>query len=136
MKYIFLFILSFFLGAQGVLAQTNIEVEASTEPRYNFVIILISLIFLYSLSSLAVKKKYITIVDHRKIWNIFLLITFLVSAILGIMLVLRINFGWFMDFYAFMLYWHVEFGSAMAIISMFHISWHWRYYVLMLKKNK
>jgi hypothetical protein len=114
--------------------------ETTAKPKngkrsYKFFIILFSLLILYLISSLLVKAQSISLLTHRRIWNVLLLISFLVSAIFGIMLVLAINFGWFIPIYSFILYWHVEFGSAMAIITIFHIAWHWQYYALMFKKK-
>jgi hypothetical protein len=115
--------------------------EASAKSKtgkrtYKFFVILFSLLILYLISSFLVKAKSITLLTHRRIWNVLLLISFLVSAIFGIMLVLAINFGWFIPIYSFILYWHVEFGSAMAIITIFHIAWHWRYFTCMFQKRK
>ncbi len=106
-----------------------------TKSRYKLVLISIVLIVLYIISFLLVKAKYISLFTHHRIWNVLLLISFLVTALLSIMLVFRINFGWFSSFHLFILRWHVEFGSAMIIITFFHLSWHWQYYTAMLKKK-
>ena len=110
------------------------ELPSQTESRYKFVLIMISLIVLYIISFLMVKSKYISLLTHHRIWNVLLLITFLATAVMGVMLIFAINFGWFLSLYSFLLYWHVELGSAMVIITMFHLSWHWQYYTAIFKK--
>lgn len=106
------------------------------KPRYEFVGVSIILTIIYLVSFFLYRFNKITVVLHRRIWNILLLLTFLVSAILGILLVIRINYGVLFDFLPFnMLYWHVEAGIAMTIISLFHIGWHWRYYLSYFKKD-
>ena len=44
----------------------------------------------------------------------------------------KINISWYSNF----LWIHVEFGIAMATISIFHILWHLKYYVSILRKTK
>ena len=67
------------------------------------------------------------------IWNIFLLITFLIPGILGILMVMKINFGMVMPLPFDLLFWHVEIGIAMFVISIFHIYYHKNYFLKMLK---
>ena len=71
--------------------------------------------------------------NHRKIWNALLLITFLASGILGILLVIRINFGVAIPLPFNVMFWHVETGIAMFMISIFHISWHGTYFKNMFR---
>ena len=103
---------------------------------YHLLPISLLLVLLYSISHILSKKKIISIVNHRRIWNILLLITFLISGILGILLILRINFGWIIPLPFNILFWHVEVGIAMFIISIFHISWHWAYFKNILRTKK
>ena len=93
-------------------------------------------IFLYTLSSFLAKKKVFSIAVHRKIWNLLLLITFTISAGLGILLVVRINYGLEVSLPFNILFWHVEAGIAMTIISIFHILWHWTYFKKMFRRKK
>lgn len=115
----------------------NIESESNKNilPRYKFGLILVTILILYLLSYLMVKTKKISLLTHRRLWNVLLLITFLASIILGLLLIIRVNWGWSFNLPFNKLYWHVEFGTAMAIISFFHIIWHWRYFALMFRKK-
>jgi hypothetical protein len=118
------------------LSATDVAAGATVnfKPPYAFVPITLGIIILYGITYILALQKKITIVTHRKIWNIILTVTFLVSGLLGLLLVLRINYGWFADWHLFMLKWHVEFGIAMAVVSFFHMAWHWPYYRNMIKK--
>jgi hypothetical protein len=100
---------------------------------YHLLPISLFLIVLYTFSHILSKKKIISVVNHRKIWNFLLLITFLISGILGILLVIEINFGISIISWFNILFWHVEVGIAMFAISIFHIIWHWPYFKNMFK---
>ena len=102
---------------------------------YFFIPIALFLVASYLTSLILSKTKKIKAVQHRKIWNLLLMITFLVSGILGILLVLKVSFGIEIPSYSNALFFHVEFGIAMTFISIFHIIWHWKYFRKMLTKK-
>ncbi len=92
------------------------------------------ILFIFYLLTLALsKKKKIRLSKHRKLWNGILLITFLISGVSGIILAILLSYGIRLSFYSEMLFWHVETGIAMAIISIFHIVWHWKYFKKILQ---
>lgn len=97
------------------------ENKINNTPGYNFFSLTISIIFLYFLSYFSSKKKLIEIKTHKKIWNFLLLFTFLVSGLLGILLVLKIDYNIIISLPFNILSLHVEAGIAMAVISFFHI---------------
>ncbi len=106
-----------------------------SKKNYHLLLISFLLIVFYLISFIASKRKIITKIINRRIWNIALLTTFLISGILGILLVIRINFGLEMNPFFNMLSWHVEAGIAMFTISMFHIIERWYYFKnLIIKK--
>lgn len=101
---------------------------------YHFSIIFFLVIICYILTwQLKVKGK-ITLVDHRRFWNFVLLLSFLVSGILGLIMAFAIDFEMPLKWYAFVLWFHVEAGIIMATVSVFHVLWHLRYYIP--KKNR
>jgi len=102
--------------------------NSKAKKNYDLVPISLFLILLYVISHILSKKNIISIGNHRKIWNILLLATFLASGILGILLVIKINFGIAIPLPFNILFWHVEAGMAMVAISIFHILWHWAYF--------
>ena len=116
----------------------NLSIKMESGGRridYFFIPITLLLVVLYLISLILSKKKKIKAVQHRKIWNLLLLVTFLVSGILGILLVLKVSFGIEIPSYSAALFFHVEFGIAMTFISIFHIFWHWKYFRKMLTKK-
>ncbi len=109
--------------------------QSIVDTKYFFIPIAVCMILIYSLSLLLSKKKKITVSIHRKIWNVLLLITFLVTGILGLLLVFRVSFSLAIPYLSALLFWHVEFGIAMTMISIFHIIWHWNYFKKMITKK-
>lgn len=92
---------------------------------------------LYFLSTISTKLKLYDKKTHKQIWNTLLLFTFFVSAILGLILVIQVNYGILLSWYRDFLRWHVEFGIAMAWIGIFHALWHYSYYKnIFLNKHK
>jgi spermidine synthase len=91
---------------------------------YNFLFIFSILILSYLLSFYFSKINVIKTLTHKKIWNIVLLFSFLISGIIGLMLAFMIDNKTAISIYPLLLWLHVEFGIIMAIISIFHIIWH------------
>lgn len=114
----------------GLVLGNSYEKPATKKShKYPFVLIALPTIILYAISFILWKKKKITVLLHKQIWNLVLLVSFLVSAILGIILILRINYGWFTGFNIMTL--HVDFGIVMALVSIFHTLEHipfWKSY--------
>jgi hypothetical protein len=100
---------------------------------YDFANLTAAMIVAYSISSLLYIRNAISVKTHHRVWNALLLFTFFVSAFLGVLLLLRLNYGIVVMLPMNMLYWHVEAGIAMTVISVFHIFWHLDYFKSMLK---
>ena len=103
---------------------------------YHLLPITLVLIILYVITRILSKGKIISVIDHRKIWNILLLISFLISGILGILLIVKINFNIanFLPFNA--LFWHVETGIVMFVICVIHIIERRHYFKNLFKTKK
>lgn len=123
-------------GTGGVISLPGTGGKKAMGTDYNLLPISLALVVLYSASFILSRKKILSTVTHRMLWNVVLLSTFLVSAFLGLLLVIRINFGNVFSLPFDMLFWHVEAGIAMSAVSVFHIIWHWRYFVSIFKKGK
>ncbi|MEA3453002.1 MAG: hypothetical protein U9Q96_01540 [Patescibacteria group bacterium] len=121
---------------QGEISSSIKDKKIQPERVYHFVPISLFLVVLYVTTHILSSRKVISIMSHRKIWNILLLGTFLFSGILGILLVIKINFGLMILSKFNALFWHVETGIAMFAISIFHILWHWAYFKNMLRIRK
>jgi len=111
------------------------EVKDKEKP-YRLVGITILTLACYFFTMLLVKtgkmKKFI----HRKIWNILLLLTFIMSCLLGFLLVIQINYGVLKSLYVSNLKLHVEFGIAMTIIAIIHVLWHLPYFKKLFKASR
>ena len=110
--------------------------EIISPITYNTLRIALILLVIYLTTLFLSKQKKIKTFQHRKIWNFILLITFLISGIFGIILAITISYGIRLSFYSNLLFWHVEMGISMAIISIFHILWHLKYFKRMFNLNK
>ncbi|MFH1056024.1 MAG: hypothetical protein V1744_08035 [Candidatus Altiarchaeota archaeon] len=95
---------------------------------YDFLNLSAVILAAYVLSFMLYRRGTISLMAHRRVWNVLLLFTFLVCAALGVLLLLRINYGIVVQLPLNMLYWHVESAIALTVISVFHILWHWEYY--------
>jgi Mg/Co/Ni transporter MgtE len=82
----------------------------------------------YVSSAYLVKRGLIRLTAHRYLWNYLLLASFLLSGILGLVLAIFIDYKISISWYRGFLWLHVESGIIMAVISFFHIGWHWRYF--------
>ncbi len=100
---------------------------------YNTIEIIVIVLGLYAFSYLMVKIKKINLLNHKRIWNSLLAVFFLISAIFGIILALQIDHRIVLSSYRLILWWHVEAGIIVAVISIFHIVWHLTYYKLIYK---
>jgi hypothetical protein len=97
-------------------------------------LITIILVSGYLAGLLAVYKKKILAVKHRKFWNWLLLILFIPTALTSLFLALVVEFSWHIDFGIDLSYWHFVFGWAFLIVSIFHTLWHTAYYFRRIKK--
>lgn len=102
---------------------------------YYFLLLLILVFASYFLSSYLVKIKKISLIKHRQLWNIILLISFLISGILGIILAAIIDLKLVFLGYRSLLWFHVEFGIVMALVGIFHTLWHLPYYLSLFQKK-
>lgn len=115
---------------------SSIAKPVAKSDRYNFGIISSITILLYAISWLLSYKKVYSVVTHRKMWNSLLGIHFFGTAFLGILLVLRVTYGFTLPLPFNILFWHVEAGIVFALIALFHITWHWPYIKAIFVKPK
>lgn len=110
------------------------EEDLSSLSRYFLLPVLVVTAVLYGVTWMLSNRKKISVKLHRRIWNIVLLIATVISALLGVYLILEIDFGVRVSLPFDPLFWHVEAGIAMAMVAVFHIAWHWRYFQKMLAR--
>lgn len=123
-------------GAESAPQAPAEDIEKKTGSVYPLVEVGGGTLLFYMLTYLLVKFKVFKTSTHRKIWNSVLLTTFIVSGLLGLVLVFQVNYNILGDWYSSFLDLHVEFGIAMAIVSIFHITWHLKYFGTILKTKK
>lgn len=120
-----------------LMAESTVEEgEDHTTVVYPLIEIGATTMLLYFFTWLLTKFKVLKISVHRKIWNVILLLSFMVSGLLGLMLVIQINYNVLADWYSTFMWLHVDFGIVMALISVFHILWHTKYFGLLFRKHK
>lgn len=115
-------------NGDGFCDHGGLSTPETEENSYLLLEIIAGILILYAVSLLLVKTKRYKKITHRKIWNYLLLITFLVSALLGLWLVVLINYELDTEFFKSYLTWHVDFGIAMSVVGIIHFIWHWNYY--------
>lgn len=113
-----------------------IQKPAQKAKPYDLILISFITLFLYSITFTLTKLHLMRKIYHRRIWNFTLLLTFLVSCLFGFFLVIQINYDFVMEWFRTVLYWHVQIGISMTLISVFHIFWHLKYFKNLFKKPK
>lgn len=98
--------------------------------------ITILVILFYALSFGFSKVGLVSRANHRKFWNVLLLITFFVSGLLGILMVLKVNYKLQIPRYDQLVALHVDFGIGMVIVAFFHFWWNLNYYLKLFKSGK
>jgi spermidine synthase len=88
----------------------------------------ISLI-LYLISYLLYRTGFISLQQHKKLWNTLLAIMFFTTALAGVFLALQITYKWNIPYIKSILKWHVEAGIGLTITGIIHFVWHMKYYV-------
>ncbi len=102
--------------------------------HYSVSPIALALFVIYAVSFALYKTKRIKVTTHRKIWNVLLLVTFLTTAVFGLILAIRRDYVLLFNSPVNLLFWHVEAGVVMTVVSLFHLSWHLGYYRDLLKR--
>lgn len=103
-------------------------------PPYHLITMSAVVLIGYVLSMIFVAAHFIKKSSHRKFWNLILLITFLLSGLLGFFLAIQINYDLPIKNLTIYYVIHVDAGIIMAILSLIHFYWHLKYYYSMLKK--
>ncbi len=106
----------------------DIDLSESQREELKYYLLPITFFFmlLYIPSHLLYKNKTIKRRTHRKIWNIILVASFLVSGITGLVLIILINYGIQSHLRLDIAFWHGEAGIVMAVTSLFHVHIYWK----------
>ncbi|MDX9928546.1 MAG: hypothetical protein RBS37_01705 [Bacteroidales bacterium] len=87
-----------------------------------------TVLFFYLFTALLCRENFAGRMAVRKLWNFLLLITFLVTALAGIILALQISLGFEIPGLKELLKIHVETGIAFSFTAILHIIRHLRYF--------
>lgn len=89
----------------------------------------------YLVAWLATRSKPARIAAVRKAWNLALLVSFAVTGVTGAAVAFAEQFRaeWLWAIGDSDL--HTLFGLAMIAIALFHASWHWSYFLSILKRR-
>ncbi len=82
----------------------------------------------YFASLIMVRARLISLQKHRKLWNTLLLCFFLSTTILGLLLVVKLNYKLNISWVEEAMQWHVDGGIGFALLGIFHLLWHTKYY--------
>ena len=76
----------------------------------------------YVLYKMKILKKAV----HINLWNFLLLLSFIVSGGAGFLLMVLMELGIISTFNLGLLYWHVEFGITLTLVTIFHLHNYWK----------
>ena len=110
--------------------------KPSQPITYDYAWLTALILLAYAATYYAAYIKKISVFLHRKIWNALLLAFTVAVSLTGIYLVIRVNWGVYIDFPFNVLQVHVATGIAFAIIAIFHAAWHIPYFKGYLPKEK
>lgn len=83
---------------------------------------LVGYLITYSLYRLKVIRKAI----HVNLWNFVLLLAFIISGGAGFILLILLELGVVLPISQPLLYWHVEVGVTLVVVTIFHLYTYWR----------
>src|SRR4030042_2368058 len=92
-------------------------------------------IILYLVSYFFYRSGFYSLQFHRRLWNTILAVTFVFTALAGLSLALQITYKWDIPVIKTILKWHVEVGIGMAATGMFHLLWHFSYFIKIFRKG-
>lgn len=122
------------IDTTSIIQTSQNDSPPSKSKPYNLILISLITFSLYTITYLLSIFGKIKMKIHRRIWNVILLLTFLVSCLFGFFLVIQINYQLAIDWFRTVLYWHVQIGISMTIIAVFHIFWHTKYFSKIFSK--
>ena len=99
-----------------------------SQGPYHIIPIGLLLILCYLFSLLSVRMQILEQARHRRFWNILLLLFFFSVSLLGLFLAIKANYKLNIPWIDPVMRWHVDTGVGLAVVAVFHFTWHLRYY--------
>lgn len=110
--------------------------QTAASAGYNVSPLALGFFLIYAASFALYKTRRIKVTTHRKIWNVLLLGTFLITGIFGLILTIQLDYTLPFTIPIDLLFWHVEAGVVMTLISLFHVGWHLNYYRNLVRRKR
>lgn len=85
-------------------------------------------LLVYVFSYVLTKTKYLKLTSHRRIWNLLLLVSFVVAGTIGMFMAFIYSFELNFEIPYILLQIHVGFGIAWFTVAFFHFLWHLNYF--------
>ncbi|HIH61474.1 MAG TPA: hypothetical protein HA298_02135 [Methanobacteriales archaeon] len=92
--------------------------------EYEILIPSMLVIGLYIITYGLYKKGLVNRRWHVNLWNLIIFIAFIISGIGGFILLFMLEYGLKAPFNQQLLYWHVEAGVGLVIITIFHFHYY------------
>ncbi len=103
---------------------------------YEILIPIIPFLGFYSVTYALYKIGFIKKAIHVHLWNIIILIAFLISGGAGFLVMILMEAGYVSPINFELMYWHVELGITLALVSLFHFHIYWKSTRKMFMGNK
>lgn len=100
---------------------------------YGFLPIAGIALILYTISYFLTKTKHFNLPTHRRIWNLLLLLSFVVAGTIGFFMAFVYSFEFDIEIPYSLLQIHVGFGLVWFIVALFHFLWHLTYFKKAIK---
>lgn len=112
-------------NSTAVLGENNLK---GTESKQSYYLLPITLILSlsYIITHIMNKKRIIKLKSHKKLWNMIITVSFLVTGITGMELTMFINFGIHSPLNQTITFWHAVAAIFMVITTFFHVHMYWK----------
>ena len=88
----------------------------------------------YFLTRYLVKKKVMTLLVQRKLFNLALAFSFALNLLTNLLYMVQIGLGRNLNLPFNLTFWHIETGIIFSLLAIFHTFWHWPYYKKIIGK--
>jgi len=103
---------------------------------YDIILPIIPFVGGYLLTYSLYKRNLIRKSVHVSLWNLILFLAFLVSGGAGLILTILLELGVTLPVNQPLLFWHVEWGVTLVLVTIFHFHSHWKYTKTMFTSSK
>lgn len=108
------------------LLEENNDKGAESKQSYYLLPITLILSLSYIVTHIMNKKRIIKLKSHKKLWNMIITVSFLVTGITGMELTLFINFRIHSPLNQTITFWHAVAAIFMVVTTFFHVHMYWK----------